>query len=41
MILQTQDDSFLAVVFILTAIVIPFVVLWFDDGMIHSNNAKK
>ncbi len=35
MILQAQDDSTLMVIFLLCAIVIPFVVLWFDDGMIH------
>ncbi len=35
MMLQAQDDSTLAIIYLLTAIVIPFLVLWFDDGLIH------
>ncbi len=35
MILQAQDDSTLAVIYLLSAVIIPFLVLWFDDGMIH------
>lgn len=36
MILQAQDDSTLTVIYLLSAIVIPFLVLWFDDSLIHS-----
>lgn len=35
MMLQAQDDSTLAVIFLLTAFVIPFIVLWFDDALVH------
>ncbi len=36
MMLQAQDDSTLMVIFLIVTIVIPFVVLWFDDVLIHS-----
>lgn len=35
MILQAQDDSTLMVIYLLTAFVIPFLVLWFDDATVH------
>ncbi len=35
MMLQAPDDSTLTVIYLLTAFVIPFIVLWFDDGLIH------
>lgn len=36
MMVQAQNDQFLLLVFIAIAIIIPAVVLWFDDGSIHS-----
>ncbi len=35
MMLQAQDDSTLAIIFLIVTFVIPFIVLWFDDAAIH------
>lgn len=37
MMIQGHDDTFLAIVFFCVAIVIPGIVLLFDDSKIHSN----
>ncbi len=36
MMLQSHDDSTLMMIFITIAIIVPFIVLWFDDTTIHS-----
>lgn len=35
MMLQAQDDTTLMVIFLIITLVIPFIVLWFDDAAIH------
>ncbi len=37
MIEQAQNDQFLLFVYFAIIIVIPAIVLWFDDGKIHAN----
>lgn len=35
MMLQGHDDSTLMVIFLTISIVVPFIVLWFDDAKMH------
>lgn len=35
MIIQGQDDQLLLFIFLAIAIIIPGMVVWFDDGKIH------
>ncbi len=37
MMIQGHDDHLLAIIFFCVAVVIPGLVLWFDDGKIHAN----
>lgn len=36
MMVQAQNDQFLMLIFLAIAIVIPGIVLFFDDGKIHN-----
>jgi hypothetical protein len=36
MMLQVQDDNTLMMIFMAIAIIIPGIVLWFDDSKFHN-----
>ncbi len=40
MMIQGHDDQLLSIIYFLTVIAIPGIVLWFDDATIHSNQKK-
>jgi len=37
MMTQAFDDQLLAIIYFSIVIIVPGIVLWFDDGKIHSN----
>lgn len=36
MMVQVQNDQFLLFVYIAIVMIVPGIVLWFDDGEVHS-----